>query len=136
VNHVAADGEPSAAREVPLVTLDETFGDDAPTVMKVDVEGFETAVLRGAGRCLADRRLQGIIIELIGCGTRYGYDEAAIPRLLASHGFRACRYDPAERRLTPREQLAPGNLLFVRDMDWTAARLRGAAPFEVFGRRI
>jgi len=42
----------------PSVTLDQYIaqGNAAPSVMKIDVDGFELHVLRGARKCLAEHR--------------------------------------------------------------------------------
>lgn len=53
--------------EVPLVTLDE-YAQTAEIalidLLKIDVEGFELDVLRGACRLLSERRIRWIIIEI------------------------------------------------------------------------
>ncbi len=48
---------------VPIETLDRVLGSDSVTVMKVDVEGLEPQVLRGAAQSLADRRIRHILFE-------------------------------------------------------------------------
>lgn len=54
---LAADGDPADAR-VPATTIDACVGAGmlAPDVIKVDVEGAEGAVIRGAARTIASRR--------------------------------------------------------------------------------
>jgi FkbM family methyltransferase len=53
-----------AARTVTGVKLDEFLGRDVRVgVMKIDVEGHELAVLRGAERLLAEKRVRDIIFE-------------------------------------------------------------------------
>lgn len=41
--------------EVPLVTLDEVFESEKPTFLKIDVEGYEIEVLKGAQQILKTR---------------------------------------------------------------------------------
>jgi FkbM family methyltransferase len=52
------DQTASAEQQFPAITLDEYImrGAPVPTVMKVDVDGFELHVLRGAHECLRKRR--------------------------------------------------------------------------------
>lgn len=138
MNHVLAPGETDAKSvEVPVVRLDDAVV-DPPTMIKIDVEGFETPVLAGAGEILADPALSGVLIELGGAGERYGYDEEAIVDLFLRQGFAAYRYAPFERRLIPLEgrSNANGNTLFVRNLSQVRKRLETAEPFSVLGHEI
>jgi FkbM family methyltransferase len=49
--------------EVELVTLDDELGGESVGVMKIDVEGFETAVLKGSRRALTEHRIREIVFE-------------------------------------------------------------------------
>jgi len=60
---------------VPVVTLDEALQNKMPKLIKIDVEGFETDVLAGAVKTLANPELRAVVMELNGSGKRYGYDE-------------------------------------------------------------
>jgi len=71
----------TAGAEVPLETLDNVVGDATLAVLKLDVEGHEAAVLQGAGRLLAARRIGHIVFE-----SNDGPD-GAVHRLLAAAGY-------------------------------------------------
>jgi FkbM family methyltransferase len=93
-NSLAPDG--SAVTE--LVTVDSLIGDRRVTGMKVDVEGFEIDVLRGAARALADHRIGLIQIEWNEMSTvAAGTDRRPIAELLAGHGYRLYRPDMTGR---------------------------------------
>ena len=49
--------------EIHLATLDELMPSETVGVMKIDVEGNEEAVLRGAKQMLAERRVRDIVFE-------------------------------------------------------------------------
>jgi FkbM family methyltransferase len=132
MNHVVASGG-SAGLTVPVVTLDEDLA-EVPSLMKIDVEGFESEVLRGARRHLADPRLQAIIIELNGAGRRYGKTDADIHAHLLAAGFGAYRYSPRGRTLTPLAAPGHANTLYCRDRAFVEARLRSAEPFTAAHR--
>lgn len=138
VNHVLSQEEDQAdAIEVPVRTLDEIVGDAAPALLKMDVEGYETEVLAGAQRVLANPALRALILELNGSGHRYGFDEDAIRRQLRDLGFAACAYRPFERTLMPVSgTTGVGNTLFVRDLEYVETRLRTAPAFRVSGREL
>jgi FkbM family methyltransferase len=93
-NRIAPDGPVMTE----LVTVDSLIGDRRVTGMKVDVEGFEIDVLRGAARALADHRIGLIQIEWNEMSTvALGTDRRPVAELLASHGYRLYRSDPTGR---------------------------------------
>lgn len=122
------DARDSRAERVTLATLDSEIGMIEPALMKIDVEGFETQVLRGASRTLQCARLKAIIIETVTAESRARLSDA---------GFNQARYDPFRRALTSGAG-APGalNALFVRDFADVVARLAAARAVRVFGRSI
>ncbi len=140
VNHVVdGDEAPSATTlELPVVTLDSALGDRTPTLMKIDVEGFETDVIAGARETLANPGLRAIVIELNGNGSRYGYNDADIHADLLGFGFEPVIYAPFQRSLERLDGMNPkrGNTIYVRDIEEIRARLRDAASFEVKGVHI
>lgn len=132
MNHVARSAE-AAGLEVPVVTLDQDLF-ATPLLIKVDVEGFETEVFRGARRHLADPALRAIIVELNGLGQRYGYDELALHAELLAVGFQPYTYDPFARRLCRLAAPGPHNTLYCRDLPFIEARLASALAVTVLGK--
>jgi FkbM family methyltransferase len=96
-NRLAPDG-PAVTR---LLTVDSLIGSRPVTGMKIDVEGFEIDVLRGAARALAGRRIGLIQIEWNQMSTfALGTDRRPVAELLAGYGYRLYRPD-ATGRLIP-----------------------------------
>jgi len=138
-NHVLREGEPGAGSiRVPVRTLDDILAGVSPSVLKVDVEGFEQKVLAGGRGTLASPALQAVIIELNGAGGRYGFDDADVVQTMRDSGFEPCAYEPFARDLTVLADKNPHspNTLFVRDADAMRSRLRAADPVEVHGVRL
>jgi len=118
--------------------LDSLLGGAVPMLAKIDVEGFELPVLRGAAGTLADPGLKAVIMEVNGNGGRYGFSDQDLRQAMERAGFREQSYDPFTRALAPsgRSGSSPGNGIFVRDLDFVASRLRAAPRFAVNGLSI
>lgn len=124
-------------QSVPMTTLDQALGGRVPAMLKIDVEGFETEVLDGATATLERPELLCVIMELMGGGARYGFDEEALRSRMARLGFGQYAYAPFERTLTAlRGPKTSGNTIFVRDPAAVDKRLKTGKPFEVRGIRI
>jgi len=140
VNHVLGSGEAVESIQVPMVSLDGFFSQrTAPALIKIDVEGFEGAVVDGAAKLIAARRPLALLLELAGHGARYGRDEDALRMSLIQRGYALCAYDGLQRRLTRLDPAAPAltyNLLFVRDFEAAQQRLKQAPPFTLGTHRI
>lgn len=137
VNHALADGEHCTnAIKVEVRTLNGMLGATAPSLMKIDVEGFEMPVLEGASEILSNDALHSVIMELNGSGSRYGYCESRIVELMRGYGFGTYSYDPIGRRLIDLggKSLAEGNTLFVRNPAVVAEKLRASPQLEIFGK--
>ena len=101
--------DPGGPAETQLVTVDSLIGDRHVTGMKVDVEGFELDVLRGAARALAERRIGLIQLEWNQASALVqGTDRRPLAELLAGYGYQLFRPDPA------------GSLLPVTDTSYGA----------------
>jgi FkbM family methyltransferase len=114
-------------REVPVETLDIAVGERIPAFIKIDVEGYEPHVLRGAPRVLADPRLKAVLTE---------NRSTPVLDMLASAGFREAAYDGFCRKLLPTGEVAMANALFLRDPAFVEDRLATAKAVSVLGRSI
>lgn len=141
VNHVLHGGESVQSMRVEVITLDDFFEKrESPCVVKIDVEGFETEVMRGAQKLLARRAPLAFLIELAGHGAAYGYDESVVRMALEDHGYICCHYAARQRKLfriaSDEGRTASPNMLFVRDLDEARRRLEKAPPFSLGNYKI
>lgn len=126
-----------AGREVPpargitvaVRTLDDLLGDDAPALIKIDVEGAELDVLRGAHGLLGSTG-PVVLFEHCGHGNSFGVTPADVRSFLAELGYGIYLLDG---QLTPWESddLPPvPNVVATRDIDAVLQRLSspGGAP--------
>ena len=135
-NHVAAATEKENSVTVPMTTLDHELSANPATLLKVDVEGFETEVFGGAENTLKNQALSAVVVERNGCGNRYGYDEEALHTRIRSHGFQACSYAPFARALRPLSAAVAGNIIYIRNRDAANERLRTAPAFTLGNLKV
>ena len=128
-NHiVAVDEQASNVVQVKVRPLDSLLKDVTPSLLKIDVEGFETRVIAGARQILGRAGLHSVIIELNGSGRRYGFEDSQIIQCMSDFGFSTFRYDPFERELIAvnADDCRSGNTLFIRGERAMQARLKQA----------
>jgi FkbM family methyltransferase len=123
--------------ESPIVTLDEVLKDRTPTLIKIDVEGFESDVLTGAQQVLQQPELLALILEVNDHAQQFG-DPNHAHNILISRGFVPANYAPRERRLGLRtgSEAATQNYIYIRSQPAIEGRLKSAPPFRVKNQSI
>lgn len=121
--------------EVEITTLDHISKGLSPTLIKMDVEGWESEVIAGGMDTLRNPNLMAIIIELNGSGKKFGFDEKEIVRTLQGCGFREHSYDPLTRVLSriSGKNSQGSNTIFVKDKAIVDFRLSSSLVREVYG---
>jgi FkbM family methyltransferase len=127
MNKVSMGGGNGPSRLVPMATLDRLFTNRQPTMLKLDVEGFEAAVLRGAHQLLKSDSLMALQSES---------QEPEVRKLLHKNGFVEQHYNPFTRELSGHQSLPQSNGLFVRNLPEVKARLHSARSFTVLHHQI
>jgi len=139
-NHAIAAGERrDDSVTVQLNSLDNALHGMSPSLIKIDVEGYESQVLEGAQQILQNQALNAVIVELNGSGSRYGYDDSKIVELMLNHDFRTYSYDPLNRTLTGvlgGKNLKSGNTLFIRNRSFVEERLKTSLRVTVHGSQF
>jgi FkbM family methyltransferase len=140
INHVVTTDEEHSSKfvEVRVECLDKVLEGKKPTLIKIDVEGFESQVIAGAKKTLADENLLGVIMELNESGERYGYNDASIHKFMLDLGFCSFDYDPFQRNLTPSsgKDSNARNTLYLRSIDLIINRLNLSPKFRVLKQEI
>lgn len=126
VNRVAVTGDRNT-REVKVATLDELVADRSPVLIKLDVEGYEKEVIRGASATLRAPSLLAIESES---------DDPAVVEEITGAGFHQAFYDPFERTFIEAPKWETNNSLFVRDIDAVVERVRSAPIRTVLGWNV
>jgi FkbM family methyltransferase len=137
-NHIISDDEAHNAdsETVKVITIDSISATDVPALIKIDVEGFETEVIKGMAVTLNQPTLKAIIIELNGSGGRYGFNEQDIHNTLISIGFNPYQYHPFKRELELISSFGSYNTIYCRDMEFINKRLKNADGFTIMGETI
>lgn len=132
-NHVVTENDKCNIMEVSVKRLDDILV-NAPILMKIDVEGFESEVIKGAGKLLKSDKLLAVIMELNGCGKKYGFDDKNVHDLMFEYGFKPYLYNPFTRDLTEvHEQNKSGNTIYLKQIDYVKSRIISAEKFKVRG---
>lgn len=140
INHVLAPGEDVPAVDVDVVTLDSLLGGRSPALIKIDVEGHELPVLRGAEKTLASESLLAVIVETNGSGVRYGIDDSDLYAFMMKRSFEPHAYRGTSRTLTrvPDKGPLPENTIFLArtHMERTRALIGAAGRSKLVNASI
>lgn len=137
-NRVLVEGDAGGdAISVEIVALDEALSGESVRMLKIDVEGYEPAVIEGAGRLLSSSSLEALIVETAGHGAQFGAAQDEVLTTLGAYGYEPVDYDPWSRRLTRSgRSVRRENTIFVRDVDRVQSRLLAAEAFSLWDLEI
>ncbi len=138
-NHVLNEGENVYDEiTVRMDTLDSVLKDKSPLIIKIDVEGYEKQVLKGAQRVLSNESLQSLIIETDDHNNGYDPDHTSVTEIMDNYGFHEYAYDPFRRELTipKHKKNNPNNTIFVRNKDLILDRIKYARFMTILGINI
>jgi FkbM family methyltransferase len=127
--------------DVPVTTLDNLIKEEDLTdevlVVKVDVEGWEAAVIEGGTTVLSRTPPTALLLELDGSGEKYGFDDDAVHDDLLGKGYIPVAYDPHRCQISPRRQRqGDGNTLYVNNVDLFAQRVEESKTYSVLDKQV
>lgn len=138
-NHVVTEADwKGPTVEVPVRRLDDVLAGRHPTLIKIDVEGWEGEVIASGEQVLAQPSLLGLIVEMDGTRETFNASEQVVHDTVLRHGFLPYEYDPFTRKLArlPSKNLGHNNTLYLRNVPEIEARVAVAKPFTIHGRSI
>ncbi|MDR3735844.1 MAG: FkbM family methyltransferase [Acidobacteriaceae bacterium] len=133
-NRIITDAEYQGPTiDVPVRRLDDVLAGEAPILIKLDVEGWESVVLTGAEAVLQNPSLLGWIVEMNGDSAEFDANERATHDCMLRHGFAPYAYDPFTRKLKalPSKHVGYTNTIYLRNMDEVQRRIAAGPAFRV-----
>ena len=119
----SSDGDNTSL--VQMTTIDnEIDSNQGSYMLKIDVEGFEMEVLKGAKKLLNSGRVTAIIIEQ---DNRYNH----VDTLICSFGFSRIEYDPFKRKVKQIKELNAGNTIYVSNVKKTSIICSSSEKVEI-----
>ena len=128
VNKVSLSDAAENTTRVRVGVLDRELSLDGEYFLKVDVEGFESQVIRGAKKILASGRVLAMIVELNGRGVEFGHTNEEVHQKILSYGLVPVSYEPLGRRVTRLDGFNQneGNTLYVKSVEQVEALVSSA----------
>ncbi len=124
-NQVIGDEYKGAWIEVPVVPLDEILQTLKPTLIKIDVEGYEPKVIDGAKETLKSDSLLAVLLETVN---------PEMESILKGNGFISAYYDPFTRELsTSSVNHVSNNYLWVKNLDHVIERCQFSPKYQALG---
>lgn len=115
MNSVALNHETDVVK-VQVKKLDDILFDTIPTLLKIDVEGYEYFVLKGGVNLLKSEKLKYIIIELNSSTLKFGHTNQEIYEFLLSFNFIPIQYDIENKKIVEIESFNKEkfNTIFIK----------------------
>jgi FkbM family methyltransferase len=130
---IGASGAATAyADVVTMRPLDDILAAKSPTIIKIDVEGFEPSVVAGALRTLRQSSVLAVLMET-NCRVGLDEDRHSVAEQMRELGYGTFRYEGVERRLEPivSSERPLANVIFARSRKALLERIRTARRFRV-----
>lgn len=125
-NHVLSSNESfvNNSIKVPCRCLDEIMGNQEHAMAKIDVEGWEFLVLKGAYNMLSHHNPPVLVLEINGAFRRYEYDSLDLISYLEEIGYDSALYDADTNKLNFTRKVW-GDVLFIsrKHRERTLARI-------------
>ncbi len=129
-NHIAANKEDNtfSVLVIKLDTYLENKAIDHIAYLKIDVEGFELAVLHGCSEMLKKKRIDIIQLEINSTLKNSGATAIEIVDFLKSHSYNLCKYNVEKNCLFPFDyESEEENYFAIADINCVNNKLEGAA---------
>jgi len=120
--------------EVNVLTVDQILEGLTPSLIKVDIEGFEYEALKGSEKLLSNKDFNAVIIELNNSGQIYGYDDTITHDLLSYYGFSPYKYEPFTRNLVKLDKFNTDkfNTIYLKNLEKVLDKIKRSRKIQIF----
>ena len=125
MNHVSVDENEKCVNSQ-FDSIDNKCEINKPTIIKIDVEGYEKEVVLGMHATMKNKNLKAVIIECNTQNEKYDYSFSEIEAILLENGFDKYDYNPIKRELIELEVSNSLNVIFIRDFDFVEKRVKSS----------
>jgi FkbM family methyltransferase len=116
--------------DVPVKKLDGLIPECDPLLIKIDVEGFELQVLKGAEKTLRSESLLAVIMETFG--------KSDLDKYMSKYGFKPFVYDPFNKELSSfsSKKFFHDNTLYIKNIEKVNERIKSSPKFLINDKKI
>lgn len=136
INRVSLQKTKVSTETLKFYSFDSIIQVDTNSLMKIDVEGYESEVLLGMKKALNSKFLKAIIIELNGLGEKYGFSDLEIHELLMKNNFLPYAYNPYERNLSKANIGSSDNIIYIKDLKYVINKVRNKKKYTINNQLI
>lgn len=131
MNHVNIDPKNTNVTVVEVLTLDETFYPSQPSLIKIDVEGYEAFVINGGTEFFSNENVLGIIIEMNESGKQFGTLDEDLDNTLREYNFKPISYDPFKKNIKVSNYGNEGNTIYLKDIEGAQIRCKDSEFYDI-----
>ena len=132
MNRVNTDPNNKEITKVEVTTLDDEFDPQKNSVIKVDVEGYESFVLDGGKKFFSNENVTALILELNGSGKKFGVSDKDIDKMVRSYRIRPIQYKPKNRIIEHLDAFNEGgNTIYLKDATFASQRCKNSEKVVV-----
>ena len=137
-NHLITDNKTYRSNiKVEVRKVDDIAFESKPTFIKIDTEGYEYQVIKGAVNTLESSEMIGLLVEINGNNERFNGSNYEILNILKKLGYMPYHFDYNQNDLNKIEQVnTKGNTLFIKNYDLALKKIKSYKGSTIWGMSI
>ena len=117
--------------------MDNEIDEIIQSVLKIDVEGFEYQVLKGAKKLLQKQSLIAMIIETNELSNNYEISRSDISNYLAKYNYYPVLYDPFNRQIKAKKNnVFSKNTIYIKNFEEINFLIQNSKKYKILNNNI